>query len=57
MENWKNEYGLLIFKHRYKDLILRRAYYWIDRALIMKGSQVLKDLKFSEIDKKNWVVT
>lgn len=55
-DTFENKFGLLIFKHRTNPkLKLRRAYHWVDRALILKGNEVVKTVKFSDVDLNNWI--
>ncbi len=59
---WLNEYGRREWKNTIKgepDLIATRAYYWVDRVLILdENRMVMKDVKFSEFIKNitgSWI--
>lgn len=57
-ENWLNEYGLLVWKHKTnKRLFLERCYYWVDRVTLLdetEGRQFVDDFKHSTFDYSAW---
>ena len=51
-----NEYGLLMFENKNNpEKTLKRAYRWVDRALITINNEIIEDVKFSEINLDEWI--
>lgn len=57
-DNYLNEHGLLVFKHKTnKRLFLERTYHWVDIIILIdetEGRQVIDSYKYSTYDTGAW---